>query len=178
VSPEPEQQKIWREALRQTRKIKDGLGMPVDKHIVETVAIMRLMGINTTMSCGGHLRRITNGPYVMFYAPTYKKFLEQRKAIGDFLNPKAKQIQKKAIKVNLRERQKLLPFLEGFYAHRQVPYTQRLIIEDVGFKGSYLRAQGADLAYIVNSQAKKEILTNNRKEMQAFTQYLKEQFFA
>lgn len=79
-----DKQANWRQALRRARNISDKLGMPIDKEVVATVAVMNLLGFNTTGSCGGHVRRATGGPYVIFQNPEAEKLAQRARDIGDY----------------------------------------------------------------------------------------------
>lgn len=172
-----EQQTIWRNAIKQTRKITDGFGMPVDKEIVETVTIMQLMGIHTIMSCGGHVRRTTGGPYIMFISQKAKKYAEQLKELGGSSNPLYKKTYKKARIANLNEQQKIYTLLENFYKSHISSFGQRIIVRTVGFSASRLECQSADIAQIAHVDTRKKIVAENRREMKSFTAFLKAEYF-
>lgn len=171
--PSSTQHEAWAQALREAQRLKDGLGRSLDREIIETVAVLRLMGFSTTMSCGGHLSRITGGPYVRFCSPAAKKYHEQYKQI-DPAGLEGKRLASKAYRANLRERQKLLPYLEKFYRGRDVPYGQRLTLRSPSMSSTYLYCQSAELARIFDQAERREILTANRQEMAAFTVLLKQ----
>jgi hypothetical protein len=173
-----EQQQIWHKATEDVRQLTDGLGVPVDVDIVHTVAILRLMGFHTTMSCAGHLDRFTGGPYVMFSSPAARHYLMRYRELGDSLNPKSKRLLHKATVLNLRERQRLFVYLAGFYQNRSVSYTQRLIVAGPGFSHNRLQCQGAELAQIADDATKARLLEDGQAEMHAFTEYLKGTYFA
>lgn len=172
-----EQKKIWREALRKVRHLTDGLGMPVDREIVETVAILRLMDLNTTMSCAGHLSRITNGPYIIFTSLQARGYEAKRREVVDSASAEYKRLVRKSIKLNLLERQKLLPYLEHFYEHRNVSYGQRLTIRSLGYSSNILYCQGADMAHLSDRAEKRKILNRNRAELDAFASFLEMAYF-
>ncbi len=44
--------------------MKDKLGKKVDAGIIETVVVLNLLGMPTTMSCEGHLDHGTGAPWV------------------------------------------------------------------------------------------------------------------
>lgn len=167
------QKKVWQQAKNEVRHLTDRRGMSVDPGILETVAAFRLLGINTTSSCAGHTERTSSGPYVAFVSVQTREYERQAQDIGDSSNREYKQLRQKAIESNIREMQKILPYLDQFYTNREVPYNQRLIIKNVGPIASYLMCQGADLMYIADKEQRKKILSNNRAEMRAFTEYLK-----
>ncbi len=165
-------QSSWEKVKQEVRQFKDALGMPVDEGIFETVAVFRYLGINTTMSCAGHLDRITRGPYVYFMSNQNGKLLLKMKEIGDRTNPEYKQLFNETTRNNLIERQKIIPSLDAFYTNRFVSYNQRIIIEGFGPSKNYMLCQGAELAYILDQKEQVDLLGKNQTEMKTFTQYL------
>ena len=65
------------EARKQVIRLTDKLGNPIDPGILDLVTVLRLLGINTTGSCEGHLGRFTSGPYIMFQSPLAKKLCDE-----------------------------------------------------------------------------------------------------
>lgn len=81
----------------------DKLGMPVDKRMIETVTILKLLGLHTTMSCSGHMQRITGGPYVAFISPKAEKYRERCKQIDNPKDAQYKKLYQKALRENILE---------------------------------------------------------------------------
>jgi hypothetical protein len=54
----------WHEFRKEVESWGDRLGMPVDKHMIDLVTTLNLLGVETTMSCEGHLNKRL--PYVHF----------------------------------------------------------------------------------------------------------------
>lgn len=148
----------------------------MDKEIIDTVAVLRVIGINTTMSCAGHLRRHTGGPYVSFNSPAA---VEYETKLGDlepdFSDVKYRRLYDKTCQLHYREIQKLIEQLDAFYARRTIPYVHRLTILFRGYTGGQLHCQGARLSRVFTPPDRKQLLTRNREEMQEFTEFLKEQ---
>jgi hypothetical protein len=48
-------QETWDKLVKKFERLTDGLGMPIDLEILETVVALNALGINTIMSCGGHI---------------------------------------------------------------------------------------------------------------------------
>lgn len=168
------QRHAWHQAKKEARRITDKLGMPIDRGILDTVVVLRLLGINTTGSCGGHLdRRNTSGPYVDFRPKLTKEYELQAQAIGDPKDPLYKRLRHKAMEVNIREMQKLLPYLDAFYQGRDTPQSQRLIVKHFGHLTNFLMCQGAALTLIGDRVTRKDLLLQHQAEMKAFTDYLK-----
>ena len=165
---------MWDKVISEVRGLRDALGMTVDEPVVEAVAALRMLGLNTTMSCGGHLDRITGGPYIMFCSlQAYD--IEQKYRALTRKDKRYHSLRAEARKLNLQERAKLTPYLNEFYKDRQVPYGNRLIITPVGAEGSRLKCQSADDGHILPTSSYKLILNAHRAELQAFTDFLKSQ---
>lgn len=169
---------VWSNAVNKTRGLKDGLGMPIDFEITPTVAILRLMGFRTTSSCAGHLRRITNGPYVIFVSPKARKYEIKLQQIGNYADPEYKTTAKKATRESVRERQRLIAYLKTFYANRHKAYDQQLVVCPLGLSASQLYCLGVDRALIVGEKDRKILLEADREEIRAFTEYLKTVYFS
>jgi hypothetical protein len=67
---------LWEAEKRAVRQLRDGLGRPVDRAIVEMVAALRMVGVHTVMSCGGHVDREI-GPSVSVASPRAEKHRRQ-----------------------------------------------------------------------------------------------------
>jgi len=152
--------------------------MPVDRGIVETVAILRLLGIHTTSSCAGHLDRITGGPYVNFASVRNDQVFTKMKEAGDRKSSEYKRIFNEGTRNNLIERQKIVPYLDSFYANRIVPSNQRIIITGFGPTKNCVMCQGAEFGHILGDQERNELLNKNKNEMKLFTEYLKLCYFS
>lgn len=167
----------WLDTLNRVRQIRDTLGRPVDKDIEETVAILQMMGIATTMSCGGHIDRDTGGPYVTF---AHKDILQYRQIIETVGNPRSdehKAAMHEAKKLTFHAREKMWSALEQFYKKRTVAYSHQLIIQVRPFSNT-LSCQGAANVFFMNAQDREAALRANRAEMTAFTDYLKKDVLA
>jgi hypothetical protein len=164
----------WEAKKHEVMKLTDKLGMPLDDTIVDTVVALQLVGINTNMSCGGHVDRNTAGPYIMFADPVADKMEFTYRTT---LTPKDDEYKRQRIvarDLNLHERQKLLLHLDAFYSDRRVPYTTRLIVSSVGgAEMSRLQCQGAELVHILSAEESKQILRHFQDEFRAFTDYLR-----
>ncbi len=54
----------WHEYKKEVESWGDRLGMPIDKQMIDLVTTLNLLGVETTMSCEGHLNKRL--PYVHF----------------------------------------------------------------------------------------------------------------
>jgi hypothetical protein len=177
---QPKQNERWNKKIDEIGEIRDGLGKKVDGAIVETVAIFRLFGFTTTGSCGGHVKRITGGPYVIFESPEAARLAREARALGKKVNEVSQEyntLRDEAVKHSVREVQKLIPYLNDFYHGRETPYENRLIIRTFPLTYTCLKCQGAELAKVLDAKKSKELLLRNRAEMHDFTEYLKRAYF-
>lgn len=174
----PDKQAAWRNTKRKVRRLNDKLGMPVDKNIVETVAILHLLGFNTTASCGGHVRRNTGGPYVMIEQPQAHKIATEARELKEKKDNRFRVLYKKANRLRAMDLQRLSDYLEDFYLDREMNYRSHIIVQSMPMTLNILKCYGAEIALAVDYKTKKEILIKNQDEMMAFTQYLKTRYFA
>jgi len=54
----------WHEFRKEVESWGDRLGMPIDKQMIDLVTTLNLLGVETTMSCEGHINKRL--PYVHF----------------------------------------------------------------------------------------------------------------
>ncbi len=69
-----EKQALWDKTLESLNEIRDGLGLPMDEGIKETVAAFIVNGFPTTSSCEGHVEerfgeKVHNEPHIMIGIP-------------------------------------------------------------------------------------------------------------
>ncbi|MFJ7189707.1 hypothetical protein [Streptomyces bacillaris] len=170
-----DQQAIWEQEKRVVRALRDGLGKGVDRQAVEVVAALRLVGINTDGSCGGHADRLL-GPYVTFRSTTNASDRQQIKRAATPSTLRRRK--RRAIQHNAVQLSQVLAYLERFYAHRGVPASQRLICQGFGVIGYRLTAQDADLVTMVREGDRQRFVERQRREFDAFAQFLRTEFFA
>jgi hypothetical protein len=168
------QEGSFREARQGASKLIDKLGRPIDPGILDTVTALRMLGVNTTSSCEGHAGRFTGGPYVLFASSELGELREKYREHTDRTSAEYKDWFRQASALNMREVQKVLELLDGFYAERMTPHSQRLIVRCFGPTPAKLMCQDADLAHIVGKDEQRDILLRNQHEMDAFTSYLLE----
>jgi hypothetical protein len=173
-----QQKKEWDEAIQAVHQLTDRLGKPVHTGFIETVAVMRLLGINTIRSYEGHMSGTVHGPYILCASSEAMVLWEQLRSTPENDTETIAELKHTATLLNILERDKLVQFLDLFYDKRLVPFNQRLVIMSIGpLKFSYLYCQGAERAYGVDENIQQEILTTSRHEMQDFTEFLKKIYF-
>lgn len=189
-----QKQQQWQETVKQFSRTIDKLGRPVDVGILEAVAALNLLGIRTTASCEGHLDHGTYAPWVDIGAEEEPNERDKERAAFEEarrqserntlseedirrLFTEARELQHQNARKHIELQRKAVAYLTAFYEERHVPYDQQLIIQ-----GSYFRAriesQGATIQQILSPEERAERLSIYQQEMQAFTQFLKERWFA
>lgn len=172
-----EKQRKWQSVLAQVAGITDRLGMPVDKEIVETVAILQLFGFMTTSSCEGHADRITEGPFVILRSSAAFACEKQLMDIANRDSQEFADLKNKLTCLSIAEQRKLSTLLKDFYASRkQYSAGEMLTLRMIGRSDFRLNCQGSELAYAEDAHARAERLARNRMEMKAFTEWLKEAY--
>ncbi len=67
---EIEKNRVWEETMKKIEKITDNLGYPIDKNIREAVIASKLLGVETSSSCEGHINNIgLRPPYIEIQSP-------------------------------------------------------------------------------------------------------------
>lgn len=174
-----EKRKRWQEAKREAGAITDKLGMAVDKDILETVAILRLLDFETVGSCGGHIRRSTGGPYVLFEPSKALRYAQRARQCTDpTRRVEYRRLYKKATFFNALSMQRLIVYLEDFYASRPSQYQDRLIVQSIPMALHTLKCQSAEVALTYSLADRKSSLAKQRAEMIAFAEHLKAKFFS
>lgn len=189
-----QKQEQWQQAIKQSSRTIDKLGRPVDGGILETVAVFNLLDIRTTASCEGHLDHGTYAPWVDIGAEEGPNERDKERAAFEEarrqselntlseedirrLFAQARELQRQNARKHIELQSKALAYLTAFYEKRHVPYDQQLIIQ-----GSYFRAriesQGATIQQILSPEERAEKLLVYQQEMQTFTQFLKNIWFA
>ncbi|QBD76916.1 hypothetical protein EPA93_13240 [Ktedonosporobacter rubrisoli] len=90
----------WDDLIKHFCSVSDGLGMPIDDEIFETVVALNALGITTTMSCAGHITRDDGDvryPWINFSASD--DIIQKLKTEQIKLHKKAEKRQKKLMKL-------------------------------------------------------------------------------
>jgi hypothetical protein len=213
----------WENKRAEIDQIGDRLGLGIDEGIKDTVVVVNLLGINTFMSCEGHLDHGVPNPNIMFAAPDMPKWRFNREeevfkrvaaensvTIDDLRHLERdgqfdEQIREahKAARNEAREsgeseehkawreetnrtRQKVEVYMIEFYLNREKDDRTRLQLHPLD-DGEYVLQTGPDEefeAYIQGKELeyregeKQELLEARQAEMAAFTEFLKEKYFA
>jgi hypothetical protein len=177
----------WHHKLQEIDELRDGLGKPVDAGIRETVAILQLLGLNTSASCEGHLDWGLPVPWVDVHVPETKALREQRMPLEvrlDALEEGTLEfeqvLQERNAVWHLEEQWEaqayvpLFHYLEAFYTDHFALYDHRIILDGRG----RVTIQGGVLQAGRDAETRARKLTVYQVEMRMFTDFLKEQFFA
>ena len=154
-------QGLENEARADVNKITDGLGMPIDEGIKETVVAFRVSGFPTTGSCEGHLNRGTSYPWVDIDVSELENF----KKINS-----AKDKASVWRKVNMVLRKKMRGYLYDFYKNRASSSKLELKLVSIGIFGAFRIQSPSKL--LNNTKSSEELLLQYRKEMNDFASYL------
>jgi hypothetical protein len=172
---EKTKQLIWDEKRLQVDGIGDKLGLGIDEGIKDTVIAFNVLDINTSGSHEGKIDRYPI-PYIDIECKNIdelNKKLEEAKT-----EEEQNLILKEIIRGNLIERKKIATLLEEFYIARKVPFEVQIGIQTLARGWSRIQSQGAELQEVeTDPVAKRNKLDVFKKEMQAFTDFLKNKFF-
>ncbi len=192
--PQGERQSLWNETEVRCRLIVDKLGKPIDDGILQSVVALNAFGINTRQSCEGHLDWGIGAPWIDIEATNtnqhnvrLRELAEARIAerahgalqrLAQSKPDEIKQLQQDITQQNLRERQKLVGYLDEFYQNHLAPFDQRLILQSQALGATRLQSQGADFQEFAATQDKATKLKSFQVEMRAFGDFLKAKFLA
>jgi hypothetical protein len=183
----------WKKIERQIEKATDGLGLPLDAGIKNTVIAFNANGFITQQSCEGHLDRAQAAPWIHITAKKdttslIEKADELFKKAHDLetngKSQKAKVVFSRAHKLMWDSRAPVIkvalalaPYLEQFYYKRSVSYDTRLGMQQFG---NIVRIEsiGSFLQDVRAPKVKKAKLKEYQIEMNAFGEFLKEKYFS
>lgn len=163
----------WRRALVEARQLTDGLGYPVDSGILDLVAVLRMLGFETTGSCEGHLNWGHAAPWVDIGEQPPRELLKRI----DFSDPDA--IDKHPVlrrwrARNLRAQRRLLTLLDQCYDRHNPPETHRFILESMGVYGAVrLVNQGYAIQLITPKPEQRKRLAEYQREARRLVSFLR-----
>jgi len=195
-----DRQKRWQQGIEQGRRITDARGQPIDPDILETVVVFNLLSVQTTSSCEGHPDRGCPYPWIAvgFFEddPEIADDLKSWNNLHDQINTlriagktlievsslfhEASQIRDRLLAITLKTLTPLYEYLDAFYADYHSSYDRHLVLDtnNIGLAGScLLKPQGANFQEARSLDVQQVKLAEYQQEMQAFTAFLKEQFF-
>lgn len=200
-----EKEKHWTHLKSKADRIVDGLGKKIDPGIKESVIALWALGFKTSSSCQGHLDHGRLAPWIdigekipkrsLKNASIKEKILLQTKrflmivslllldkfykglAIDLFVPRKNRKKTRALEKRNLKEQMRLMKLLDEFNKDRKISDDVRLILEPMGRYGACLISRGARFQPIRSKNEQEEKLKQYKKEMIAFTDFLKKKYF-
>ncbi len=195
ASDNPSKDQRYRDMQALVSQMTDKLGQCVDAGIAETVVLLNLLGIPTSQSCEGHMTHGIGAPWVDIEDTSTSEQTEEATRLFNLATQRKQQqghmteevlhlfeqahqarlaIKKKHITIRLR----LLGLLAAFYEQRRVPLERQLIIQSRSDGKSRLESQGADMQEVLLPTERQQKLLTYQQEMQDFTAFLKQQYFA
>lgn len=175
-----EKQQYWDTISAEVDHITDKLGKPIDEGIKHAIISLRVFNFETSMSCEGHKDQWgTGAPYIDIEskkAELLELEFRKKKDAGVSEN-ELDEIIKNITFENLKERKRLIQFLEAYYKNRIVPEEQRLIPAGKGWGATRLESIGADLQKIEDTERQNESLKLYQEEMKTFSEFLKQTYF-
>ncbi len=191
----PEQR--YQEMRARVSQFKDNLGCEVDEGIFETVVYLNLLDAPTLQSCEGHLDHGVPYPWVTIIDEDLSRLFNQKWMAVCDLERQAREagtpeayehylsatvLLRLAIAQNIQHSPfhgRLTSLLETFYTHPLLPGSARLLIHPFKSSGVYRIEPGfAEVIDDLPDSLKAGYLERGRAEMQRFTAFLKEQYYA
>ncbi len=164
------------EIRRDVNRTVNGLGMPIDKGIRETIVFLWALGFKTSGSCEGHLDRGLPHPWVDFSVAELFGF----RLPYDMNEEERKEYRNK----NLEQINRLQKLLDEFYSKRNVEEGFKLCLYEWTYGDFRLQSKETiekDREIIsekLDAEPLKKNLERYRKEMKAFTNFLKKKYFS
>jgi hypothetical protein len=153
--------------------ITDGLGMPIDKGIKETVIYILAMGFRTTQSCEGHFideegEEHPDAPFVEIYPEEPEQ--------EDWTD--IPELRDKVSEETVLYKEKAEALLEKFYEENpDSDNDARLHLWQIGYGWRFEPVSTDKLSTLKGAEAE-ELLKKQQAEMKRFTDFLKEKFFS
>ncbi len=156
-------------------EIKDALDEPVDEGIKEAVIMLNAMGLRTISSCEGHPER----PRPEGKGPSFAPWIDvgpEEPDKPDWTEDEG--LREKIHKESVEYQRKAMGLLGEFYEDRRVPYDAML-----GFAyglGYWFRVESHGSEFIENLPEEKQLekIKLYRKEMDDFTEFLRQRYLA
>ena len=164
----------WDQKRAEVDTIGDGIGTGIDEKVKEPVTALLMYGFSTEASCAGHLS-LEDGddhgesyPWIRIDSPEPAGWEENEE----------KQLEWKT--ANLKQQKKMMDLLTEFYAKQKTPFNDaQLAFDRVGaFGGFCLQSFAAEMTMLLSPEEKLVKLELYRKEMNDFTNFLKEKYLS
>jgi len=179
----------WHEIAVEFMHVTDARGCNIDPGIFETVVALNALGIHTSASCEGHLDHGIAAPWIdieNLQAYPFARMANQHMyksqqgppLVRQVILAEAEQKRLTAKRLHTLERQKLVPYLDRFYARRSTSYEDRLTINQAEWCGTLrLESQGADCQDVLTEEERSQKLIAYQREMHLFQLFLQGEYF-
>jgi len=165
--------RTWQEVAERLLHTVDGLGTPIDEKILETVVALNVLGVCTSQSCEGHLDHGRPYPWITFTTALAETLKQSANVVAETDYAAAHHLKRQVEALHAHDQQKVLGYLALFYAQRQVPYDQLLIVYSRIPGTSRLECQGGITQVLQPAERQAQKLVAYQQEMQAFAAFLK-----
>lgn len=186
------------EAIKQKLlRVRDGMGMPIDAGIFDTVVALNALGFTTVQSCEGHADHGVCAPWVDISFSgadeSQQKIVQAIKLRQEVMNNNPRRELSEAEKQKLEQAHvledeaeaplfseigSLLELLTSFYMYRTSPLDHRLILHRYGGLRCRLESQVAVLQEESSPTKRDELLPQLQAEMQDLGRFAREKFLA
>ena len=169
----------WLRIEIKVNSIADKVGRGIDNGIKESIIVLQVLGFVTTASCEGHTDHGPAAPWIDIGEKVPREILIRKRESKGILNDDDAGKIRSVTKKNLKGQIRLMQLLDEFYEERKVSYDVRLLIEKFGIYGnSWLKNAGEIFQQIRPKERKEKKLKRYQREMNDFTEFLKEKYFA
>jgi hypothetical protein len=189
VRPTPKHQQ-WTEVAEQAGTITDALGKPIDRGIFDAVVALNLLGFATVQSCEGHSEHGTRAPYIDIVPTDTDELHDQLDAMrvthaSELDDDNESDVHRDYDRLShdieqrtLEEQERVVSLLSSFYEHHRTSYLNMLTAATPVFGMLRIQSIGAELQRVAAPELSAARLRGFQDEMQAFTAFLKQTYFA
>lgn len=168
-----EKKEKWEKELSKMDEVVDEQNLGVDEEVKETVVAFNVHGFETSGSCEGHLGEEELGhlyPWIHLSTPEPEGLMDAEEELSEKLETEWRLL-------NLKQKAKLISYLEEFYKNRETPLDARLSFRDIGAFGEFrVQSLGADVMEILSPEEQTQKRELYLKEMKDFTLFLKDKY--
>ncbi|MFP4022750.1 MAG: hypothetical protein ACLFNR_03325 [Candidatus Paceibacterota bacterium] len=168
-----EKEEKWKEWLSEVDGVVDEKGEKVDEGVKETVAAFLANDFPTSGSCEGHLQEEGSGhlyPWIQIATP-------EPEGMDEVDDEEREKMAMEWKTENLKQKARLMTYLEEFYKDRETPIDARLVFRNIGKYGEFrVQSFGTDLMEILSPEERKQKRELYLKEMNDLKDFLKEKF--
>ena len=169
-----EKQENLERIRERVNEVKDALGEPVDEGIKEAVVMFNAFGLRTTQSCEGHPEEAKPGEKGPSVAPWVEVYPETPTDKEEWWNND--EIRGAVEKEGQELRFKAMSLLGRFYEDRKMPYDVMLVTEPIAY-GFRVQSNGLETIEELGEAERLEKAKLYKKEMDNFTEFLREKYF-